>query len=151
MKTLTTLILASLLTVSATASAEGDHGKMHKRVSPLHKLFDANKDGVIDAGEISNSTTVLNGLDVNQDGQLDKVDFKALREAHGDEMRKHKRKGKKHCGKKAIFAKKDSNKDGVLDSSEIKAEFIEKFDSDQDGVVSKQEVKDKFAERRSAK
>ncbi|WP_016956533.1 EF-hand domain-containing protein [Catenovulum agarivorans] len=156
MKILSTAILASLLTVAVSAHAEtnqGTEGKEKKRVSPIHKLFDTNKDGVIDAGEISNATTVLNGLDSNQDGQLDKVDFAELREQHKG------KKGPKHCPKKGkkpfghhpreMFKKKDVNKDGVLDSTEVKAEFIAKFDADQDGVVSKQEIKEHFQAKRA--
>ncbi|HEY4416990.1 MAG TPA: EF-hand domain-containing protein [Verrucomicrobiae bacterium] len=51
---------------------DGGHGPGHRHqpVPPIVRALDANHDGVIDADEIANASTVLKTLDKNGDGKL---------------------------------------------------------------------------------
>lgn len=47
-------------------------------------IFDANKDGVIDATEISNAATALKTLDKNNDGKITQDELRPPRPANDD-------------------------------------------------------------------
>ena len=109
----------ALVGLSATALAKGgDHGPRKAR---LLAKFDANGNGVLDAGEKARlieakkakktamrqqkRTAMLAKFDVNQDGSLDAAEKTAMRD-----QRLAKR-----------FAKLDANRDGAITLDEMKA------------------------------
>ena len=51
--------------------------------SPLMFIFDANKDGVIDATEIENASAALKKLDTNSDGKLTPDELRPQRPGRG--------------------------------------------------------------------
>lgn len=165
---ISTILTASLLTMSANALAKPNHKPAHK-AGMLFKLFDEDKSGSISAAEIANASVALQKLDADQDGEITKADLKAIYKQKCEEKAEQKgKKGckalhkgkKKHKGKRAPlteeqkaerFAKLDKNGDTFLDENEIKSRLIEKADQNKDGLVSLAELTELFEHKKDRK
>ena len=91
MKTSYTFILsaAALAGISLPASAQdnpppgGGGGRGNRPVPPLMAALDANKDGEIDATEMTNAAAALKTLDKNGDGKLSGEEIRPARGERG--------------------------------------------------------------------
>jgi Ca2+-binding EF-hand superfamily protein len=94
-------------------------------------VFDADRDGIIDAQEIARAATALSALDANSDGQL------APEEFFGGRGR-----GPGGMGPGALHAVLDADRDGVIDAQEIAGApaAILSLDADKDGQVAAAEM-----------
>lgn len=153
------LLAASLLSAAALASAQSASDttsapgpRPPHRGGPGHgplALFDADRDGVLSAAEITASAEVLLKLDLNQDGQIDQNDRPAPPEGapvrparpdgapSGDLPPRPPRGGPGHLLR--LF---DTNQDGVISGEEIVAapKVLRALDANGDGSITRDEL-----------
>ena len=143
MKIQSSLLLGALALLSASLSLAQPSRPAagHERpqpAGPLLVLFDINRDGVIDAEEISAASNVLASYDRNMDDALTPREIRAALGAAG-------------FGTMAVLAVFDTNHDGVVDAEEISAatNVLASYDRNMDDALTPDELRPAAAEARA--
>jgi Ca2+-binding EF-hand superfamily protein len=112
---------------------------------PLNKM-DKNGDGVVTKDEFQGPQKRFDKIDLDKDGKLTDVEFKAQKEKRqekgGDKKGNNGGNKEKHKPLNAdeFFISRDKNKDGKLDKTELPNKNFDNIDLNKDGSVSKEEV-----------
>jgi len=119
------------------------------RRDPLFATLDANTNGVIDAGEISQAPAALRTLDKNGDGKLTQEELRPNPAAR-------ERPGQDNASAEAMVDRLmqfDKNGDGRLSKDEVPERMqglLERGDIDKDGSLSADEIRKLGESRNSA-
>lgn len=133
-------------TAATPPAEEQGKGAKQRQRPPLIAALDANKDGAIDAQEITNATAALKTLDKNGDGQLTRDELRPQRPGFlGGKAGKALKAGKggiKH-ERPPLIAALDANADGVIDVQEITnaPAALKTLDKNGDGQLTRDEFR----------
>lgn len=153
MKTILTMLsLAAMLAPACTTQAQRPAGG--RPMSPVQSALDTNRDGIISADEIAQSSTVLRKLDKNGDGKLAEDEVRPnFDRANFDRER---REGPASNGNEEIVNNLmafDVNKDGKLAKKEVPERMqgiFARADADHDGFLTRDELTNMAAAQSAA-
>ncbi len=127
-------------TTSDPSQGSGRRGPHGHPPSPLVRVLDANKDGVISADEIANASAALLTLDTNGDGALSADELCPPRPADAPTPPAD---AKEHRPADPVMLALDADGDGALSASEIAnaPASLKALDTNKDGQLTRDELR----------